>query len=160
MAVDHGLLVARVLNGGERIMTERHEEADDRRRPRHEAFRFVDSELRGRDLSLRYALIGGPDPDIEFEERIVLPASLPAPDTGDPAVRALMDGCHRAFGTSYFKAAIPGRIDAAPVDDEDGDFWDGLYSEGMGEFYVRNGLSPRDRARFPRGSRRRCLPCR
>ncbi|MFO1405274.1 MAG: hypothetical protein U1E96_11940 [Azonexus sp.] len=123
---------------------------DDVYRPRHAIFRFRDAELLGHELLLRYALAGGHDPDIEFEERILLPQDLPAPDISDPTVQALVDGCHRAFGVSYFKAAIPPQIEAVPVCDADGVFWDTMYSEGMGEFYCRNGLSPVGRAAFPR----------
>lgn len=121
-------------------------------RPRHAAFRFDSATLNGRELTLRYLLTGGPDPDIAFEELLQLPAGLPAPDPADPLVQRLVDGCHRAFGVSYFKAALPAHIDAAPVSPQDAGFWDLLYTEGLGEFYFRNGLSPRGKAAFPRSA--------
>ena len=121
-------------------------------RPQHAIFELSYAHLDERELRLGYALRGGPDADIEFKEVLRLPPELPAPDIKDPVVLALIDGCHRAFGTSYFKAAIPPKIVALPVSDADADFWDELYSLGMGEFYCRNGLSPRDRAHFPRGA--------
>jgi hypothetical protein len=120
-------------------------------RPQYRVFQFVGVSLDGRDISMRYRLAGGPDPDIDFEERISLPATLPAPDPNDPVVRRLLDGCLRVFGVSYYKAAVPPVIEAEPVCDADADFWDELYSEGMGEFYFRNGLSIRQSAKFPRG---------
>lgn len=121
-------------------------------RPRHGIFRFTRCELLGHELRLGYLLTGGPDADIAFEEKIHLPAELPAPDSSDPVVQELMDGCHRVFGVSYFKAALPARIEAKPVTDADADFWDTVYTEGMGEFYYRNGLSPLGKASFPRTS--------
>jgi len=45
-----------------------------------------------------------------------------------------------AFGVSYFKAALPVRIQGPRITKEEADFWTLLYSEGMGEFYFRNGL--------------------
>ncbi len=120
-------------------------------RPQHATFRFTNCDLVDHELRLGYLLTGGPDADIAFEEIILLPAGLPAPDPRDPVVRELMDGCHRIFGVSYFKAALPKNLEADPVDDADADFWDLVYTEGLGEFYYRNGLSPKDKARFPRG---------
>lgn len=123
------------------------------RRPQHVLFRFTRAELHDREIRLGYALAGGPDPDIDFEEVLYLPEGLPVPDPEDPVVQVLLDGCHRAFGTSYFKAAVPANIEASAVSDVDADFWDALYSEGLGEFYYRNGLytDERVRAHFPRG---------
>jgi len=119
------------------------------RRPKHAAFEFTGTALQGRHLRLRYALRGGPDPDIELEEQLWLPSELPAPSPDDPVVQRLIDACHRVFGVSYFKAAIPQHVIANPVSDEDAAFWNMLYTIGMGEFYFRNEIDPRDRVRFP-----------
>lgn len=127
----------------------------EKNRPRHTTFRFTNCDLVGHELRLGYLLTGGPDADIAFEEKIRLPADLPAPDPEDPVVRDLMDGCHRIFGVSYFKSALPPYIEATPVDDADADFWDMVYTEGLGEFYYRNGLSPGGKAQFPRGGNTR-----
>lgn len=121
--------------------------------PRHRALAFTEAAVDGRTLRLRYALVGGPDPDVPFEEQLVLPDELPAP-SDHPVTRALLDGVHRAFGVSYFKAAVPAEVEAEPVPEEEARFWDTLYTEGMGEFYYRNGLDPRGRVRFPRGGER------
>lgn len=118
-------------------------------RPNHKAFEFTGTTLNGRHLQLRYALRGGPDPDIEFEEHLYLPSELPAPSPNDPVVQRLIDACHRVFGVSYFKAAVPREIIANPVPAEDAAFWDSLYTIGMGEFYYRNNIDPRERVQFP-----------
>jgi len=121
----------------------------DIRRPRHAAFRFTHAGLHGRELRLGYQLAGGPDPETSFEETLLLPDTLPAPDPADPVVQRLVDACHRAFGVSYFKAALPERIEARPVPAAEAAFWNLLYTEGLGEFYYRNGLSPLGKAAFP-----------
>jgi hypothetical protein len=97
-------------------------------------------------------LTDGEDPDVAFEERLVLPEAVPVPDPADPGVAALLDGMHRAFGVSYFKAAVPARVRARPLPEDDARFWDTLYTLGLGEFYYRNDLDPRGRVCFPRGS--------
>lgn len=116
--------------------------ADARTRPRHEAFEFRHAELAAGHITLRYALTGGPDPDIEFREDLVLPEQTPEPEPNDPIVHALLDGIHRVFGVSYFKAANPRKVIAQPVCEADAAFWDLLYTQGMGEFYFRNELTP------------------
>jgi hypothetical protein len=117
----------------------------------YEAFEFSGWELDGRVLSLRYRYTGGPQPELGFEELLELPATLDAPDPKDPAVRAAADIAHFTFGVSYYKAFCPRNVVAHPVTEAAGRFWDTLYSEGMGEFYFRNGIDPRGRVRFPRG---------
>jgi hypothetical protein len=120
------------------------------RRPQHKFFNFTRSQIEGRRLYFEYSLSGGPDPDIGFREEIRLPDNLPPLDPDDPVIRRLVDGCHRVFGVSYFKAAVATYVQAAPVDEADAAFWDSLYSIGMGEFYFRNGLDPQNRVSFPR----------
>ncbi len=117
---------------------------------KHAAFVFRAVTVRGRVLALEYALTGGPDPDISFTETLELPSSLPVPNLDDPVVRDLLDGIHRVFGVSYFKSAVPRQIVASPVDAADAQFWDLLYTQGLGEFYYTNQLDPRAHAGFPR----------
>jgi hypothetical protein len=80
-----------------------------------------------------------------------LPVQVAPPDPADPAVVRLLDGIHRTFGVSYFKAAVPRDIEAGPVGAADAAFWDALYTEGLGEFYYANDLDPRGHSGFPRG---------
>jgi len=112
------------------------------RRPRHRAFEFRSATVNGRTISLAYALSGGPDPDIEFQEVLELPAELAAPHGEDPVVRVLLDGLLRVFGVSYYKAAVPRHLVATSVSRADAAFWSSLYTEGLGEFYYRNAIYP------------------
>jgi hypothetical protein len=119
-------------------------------RPQFAAFDFTEASLAGRTITLRYRLCGGPDDDLEFVETLHLPAEVPAPDPDDHFVQHLLDGIHRVFGVSYFKAAVPKTLIAPPVSEADADFWDTLYTVGLGEFYYRNQLDPTGRVTFPR----------
>ncbi len=119
-------------------------------RPRHREFAFAEATLSGRVIELVYRLEGGPDPDVEFKETLELPAQVAAPDPSDPVVARLLDGIHRIFGVSYFKAAAPHRLVARPLGERDAAFWNAAYTEGLGEFYYSNDLDPRGHGGFPR----------
>ncbi len=130
-------------------------------RPSHARFELAGCELDGRVIRLGYRLAGGEDPDVELVETLTLPDELPAPSPGDPVVVALLDGMHRAFGVSYFKACVPGVVVAPAASESDAEFWNTLYGEGMGEFWYRNELDPERRGRFAAGGpehRRVALP--
>lgn len=113
-------------------------------------FEFAGWELDGRVLRLRYRFSGGSEPDAAFEEVLELPRGLDAPNAADPAVRAAAAGVHFTFGVSYYKAFCPRSVVAEPMPEAAANFWDTLYTEGMGEFYFRNGIDPTGRVRFPR----------
>ncbi len=109
------------------------------------AFQFTYRSLQPDGLvRLGYAL-----DDIEFEETL----QLPAPTAESPAVDGLLDLLHWVAGISYFKAAIPSHMvcetGAPPAAAER--LLSALYSEGLGEFAVVNGLSQLPHPQFPRG---------
>lgn len=113
-------------------------------------FEFTGWDLRERRLTLGYRLSGGDRPDVSFEEELRLPETLDAPDANDPAIRTAAEIVHEIFGVSYYKAACPERVTSAPLPESSARFLDTLYTEGLGEFYFRNGIDPKDRVRFPR----------
>lgn len=110
------------------------------------AFQFTYRSLQPDGLvRLGYAL-----DDIEFEETF----RLPAPRFGGAfAVEGLLDLLHWVAGVSYFKAAIPPHLvcetGAPPPAAER--LLSALYSEGLGEFAVVNGLERLPHPQFPRG---------
>jgi len=117
-----------------------------------QSFRFVrctfDPDLG--EAKLTYAFDQSP----ELVERITIPG---APFTLD---RARSEAAHQALhllhllaGVSYYKAALPARIeiDGDPIDAETAEFLHQVYSNGLGEFAHRNGLDLRGRIRFPHG---------
>lgn len=109
------------------------------------AFQFTYRSLQPDGLvRLGYAL-----DDIEFEETL----QLPAPTTDSAAIEGLLDLLHWVAGISYFKAAIPQHMvcetGAPPAAAER--LLSALYSEGLGEFAVVNGLDQLPYPQFPRG---------
>lgn len=124
--------------------------------PRHAAFTFTHRLLAtgGRVIRLGYRLHGGPSPDVELEETLTLPESLHV-DSSEALDRALC-ALHLAAGVSYWKTSCPERIEMedAPPSDADARFFERLWRHGLGEFFFRNEMSPRDRVAFPRGTER------
>lgn len=117
---------------------------------RFERFRFVSRELDadGR-VTLRYAL----DEEISFTEQFDLPIEGPLSDDERERVQSLLSLLHWVAGVSYFKTAVPPRIEC-----ESGTpspavvaLLEALYSEGLGEFAYTNGLAELPRPSFPVG---------
>jgi hypothetical protein len=113
-----------------------------------EAFRFVAHELRtDGSVSLRYALN-----DLDFEEKIL----LPIPALLDEGLRARLEPLlallHWVAGVSYYKAALPARIELpGGVPPAAAELLEALYSEGLGELAYTNRV-PVPRPRFPRSA--------
>jgi UDP-N-acetyl-alpha-D-muramoyl-L-alanyl-L-glutamate epimerase len=87
--------------------------------------------------------------EIEFEETFV----LPVPIADSPAVEGLLDLLHWVAGISYYKAAIPEHLvcETGAPSLATARLLSALYSEGLGEFAVVNGLERLPRPQFPRG---------
>jgi hypothetical protein len=111
-------------------------------------FRFVSRSIDADGfVSLRYAL----DDAHEFEERFRLPIGLDGDAVTSSTVRGLLDLLHWVAGVSYYKAAAPPSVSC-----ESGDpppaaraLLEALYSEGLGEFALVNGLQELPRPAFP-----------
>ena len=103
---------------------------------RGRSFRLRDRsiDLRSGEASFVYDLDG-----VELEERLVLPVGSVVPS--DDAVALLLDVCHVAIGTSYFKVSAPTalRFDR-PVAPEIVALTHQTYDEGLREFAFVNGL--------------------
>ena len=116
----------------------------------YRTFEFTGFELDGRVLRLGYRFSDGAEPDLRFEEVLRLPSTLDAPNASDPAVRRAAQIAHFTFGVSYYKAFCPRHVVAPAVPEVVAQFWDTLYTEGLGEFYFRNGIDPAGRVSFSR----------
>lgn len=117
----------------------------------YRVFRFVDRSLDSDGLvRLRYAL----DDQIEFEERVQLPAPASWDDVDTELVNGLLQLLHWVAGVSYYKTAIPPTVafsDGLPPS-RTAQLLEALYSEGLGEFAVRNHLQALPRPSFAGGA--------
>jgi hypothetical protein len=113
----------------------------------YRTFRFVERSLsaEGR-VRLVYAL----DDAYEFVEELDVP--VPA-GTDLEAVEPVLDLLHWVAGVSYYKTAAPPEVafEGAQPGPAAAEFLEALYSEGLGEFAVVNGLPALPRPKFPRG---------
>lgn len=115
------------------------------------AFRFVRCTFDAQTgvARLAYAFDDGP----ELVETVTVPGAPFVLDAeraaaAERALRLL----HLVAGVSYYKAAVPDqiRIDDYAIDAVTARLLETVYGNGLGEFAYRNGLSLRDRIRFPR----------
>ncbi len=97
---------------------------------------------------LVYAFDQGP----ELVETIAVPGAPFVLDAARAqAVQRALRLLHLIAGVSYYKAAVPPRIeiDDYAIDAETAALLDSVYLHGLGEFAYRNGLDLRERIRFP-----------
>ncbi|MEO5339345.1 MAG: hypothetical protein H7837_02335 [Magnetococcus sp. MYC-9] len=115
-------------------------------------FEFLQVASQGHVTRFHYRLAGDRGRSIEFVEQLEWPTELPAPDPRRPEVAQALCNIHFVLGISYYKSCCPGTIvvQGAPLSDEEADFWEQVYTHGLGEFFYRNGLDPRGRVSFPR----------
>ena len=134
------------------------------RRPEHDAtqrfrferdairrFRFVRCSLDHDtgEARLVYAFDDGP----ELVETVRFPGAPFAMDAARAqAVERALRLLHLIAGISYYKAAVPERIEVEsyPVDTDTAALLESIYLNGLGEFAYRNGLDLAGRIRFPR----------
>lgn len=102
-------------------------------------------------MRLGYTLSSREGARVDFEETFELPASLgPLATAADTAVGRALLGLHLAAGTSYWKTCIPRElvVEDAALSDDDAQFWNAVYTLGLGEFFYRNQIDPAGRASF------------
>ena len=113
-------------------------------------FIFEDFTLRAKDkmLTLRYSLDG----KITFEERFVF--DFPWHNADTPALTAACKGLWIMAGISYFKAFLPPEITfrTGGIDEAQAAFFQTVYTRGLGEFFYRNDIDPRDKVNFIAGA--------
>ncbi|MFA5684604.1 MAG: UDP-N-acetyl-alpha-D-muramoyl-L-alanyl-L-glutamate epimerase [Lysobacteraceae bacterium] len=114
-------------------------------------FRFVraDFDAASGVVELAYAF----DDGTEMVETLRIPGAPFVLDAARAtAVRRALTLVHLIAGVSYYKAAVPPRIELGAgidLDAASAAFLDALYLNGLGEFAYRNGLDLRQRIRFP-----------
>jgi UDP-N-acetyl-alpha-D-muramoyl-L-alanyl-L-glutamate epimerase len=101
---------------------------------------------------LAYAFDDGP----ELVETVTFPGAPFALDQARAgAVERALRLLHLVAGVSYYKAAVPERIDieSYAIDADTAALLATIYENGLGEFAWRNGLQLRGRIRFPHATR-------
>ncbi len=98
-------------------------------------------------IELRYWL----DNEIEFVERLVLPANVPFNRCKDPEVLRALQALHVIGGISYYKTCLPKKIELRnqKLSEPESTFWKTVYENGLGEFFFRNNIDPTGIVNFP-----------
>lgn len=95
-------------------------------------FRFVDTDVDGGTIRLRYAV----GDDHTFEETVEFPFDLP----DDPAMAQAVHVLHLIAGVSYYKLAAPTRLVAPTLSAPQWALVERLYDDGLREFAFLNGF--------------------
>jgi UDP-N-acetyl-alpha-D-muramoyl-L-alanyl-L-glutamate epimerase len=97
-------------------------------------------------IILRY----GFDDGTEFEEELTLPDTN-FTNTSPEILENLLFNLHLIGGISYYKAACPKNIEikSGTLSPAQAEFWNKLYTQGLGEFFYTNDLDFRGLIQFP-----------
>ena len=113
-------------------------------------FRFVSTSYDHikRSVELRYAL----DDKFYFTERYVFPKPFQENwEVNQKALEKIINLLHLAVGVSYFKTAVPPKIEIKnqTLSKDTAEFFNTLYLNGLGEFAFRNKISLKGKINFP-----------
>ncbi len=89
--------------------------------------------------------------DEEFVEKLKFPVPSESRVIDQAAIDAALLALHLVGGVSYYKAKLPPAIiiESGSLNKEQADFWNKLYTLGLGEFFYRNNLDFRGYVKFP-----------
>jgi len=84
-----------------------------------------------------------------FTETILLPKA-PAAGTSKELLEKLLQSLHIILGISYYKFYCPTKIKLPyTLSKNEADFWNVVYKKGLGEFFYKNNLDPKNSPKFP-----------
>jgi len=89
----------------------------------------------------------------EFVETLELPTH-PTVDYSEEELGAALFNLHIIGGVSYYKAKCPRtiQVDSGELDKEAAQFWNEVYTHGLGEFFYENKIDFRGLVQFPVGT--------
>src|SRR3989339_1871486 len=87
--------------------------------------------------------------DLYLTEKIILPSPIPS-SVNSVLLKNILDNLHLILGISYFKIYCPKEI-VIPyyLSKAQADFWNTVYTKGLGEFFYRNKIDFRGLINFP-----------
>lgn len=89
---------------------------------------------------------------LEFSESLTFPFPAEAWDRIDPfTLEAALQALHLVLGLSYWKAHCAPEmvLEGFALTPQQADFWNKVYTDGMGEFYFKNQIDFRGLVKFP-----------
>jgi hypothetical protein len=118
------------------------------------AFEFTSYKLaeNGQDIELRYLIEFENQERLEFMEKITLPGAVQLTSNElSIALDRSLHTLHLMAGLSYWKTYCPKTIivKTAPLSKDEAEFWNTVYTKGLGEFFYRNQIDFRGLLNFP-----------
>jgi hypothetical protein len=114
----------------------------------YQTFTFESCELEAEEggVALRYRL----DDELRFEETLGIPLGNEPWKTGEEVTAALRT-LHVIGGASYWKTSCPKTIaiEGDGLTGAQAEFWNTVYTKGMGEFFYQNQINFRGLVQFP-----------
>lgn len=114
-------------------------------------FRYKDAQItdEGHTLLFTYEVVSDTD-TYQFQETLTLPVTISG-HISDSFIMAVLRDLHLILGISYFKAFCPTSIDTGSIHltKEQTEFWDTVFTKGLGEFYYKNKIDYRRLISFP-----------
>jgi UDP-N-acetyl-alpha-D-muramoyl-L-alanyl-L-glutamate epimerase len=91
------------------------------------------------------------DESFEFHETLTFPLAQQAKDIPEALLKNLLDNLLLALGISYYKLFCPKEIvlEGIVLSKEQADFWNTVYTKGLGEFFYQNKIDFRGLIAFP-----------
>ena len=99
-------------------------------------------------IELKYSL----DDDIEFTETLTLPRNgILSLDSTQNDIQEALFMLHLMGGVSYYKTCCPKNIEirSGTLTKEQAEFWNVVYTKGLGEFFYKNDIDFRGLVNFP-----------
>lgn len=86
-----------------------------------------------------------------FTDTLILPSSFDEKIIPEQLLKSVLNNCLLMLGISYWKLYCPKNIEIASfaLTKEQADFWNIVYTKGLGQFFYENQIDYRDRIHFP-----------
>lgn len=99
-----------------------------------------------REIIFKYSL----DDEVHFEEVLRLP-KMEVLQVEEELLERILFNLHLMVGISYYKTYCPKKIEvkSGVLSRKEADFWNKLYTQGLGEFFYQNNLEFKDLVNFP-----------
>ena len=115
------------------------------------SFEFVSykADLQNEELLFSYRF-KTPQKDVVFVEKILLP-QVPTSDIPPELLDTVMHSLHIMLGISYWKVYCPQEIvvSTKPLSQKQAEFFNTVYTKGLGEFFYKNTIDFRGLIQFP-----------
>lgn len=114
--------------------------------PKAKSFEFKSYKVEKQEIVFNYAINFSGKKPMNFSERIYLPKKPGKVPT--EILNETLKAMHLILGISYYKLYCPEKIILKnPISKEQAEFWNTVYTKGLGEFFYRNKIWPK--IKFP-----------